>query len=431
VTERIVDAIPPASMEAFYHLQGEFDEEKTTFGEDYYRLRGIWLDCRGTLKIHKTASLEWGIRIVTLSHPVEFQGHGGPNTDRPVIIDEDAWICSFATLFNCHIGEGAIVALGSVVRSQDVPPWTMVAGNPVKIIARFDHNIKRWIYLDEPEEIPQRNAVYELRKEVRENTSELDCHGCVPAEQTWRSHVNKIRQLILEDDPERFLTWHPIISTMAAIGHEDWAKTIQEHLAGLPDWERWRDVIKESSVGSPIRYYKPTNTTMQAMTAAVTLAQFEQSTGRKINEQQFIFEFGGGYGRLCHMLRGLGFKGVYVDFDFPVMTALKRYYLTKVGIHDVTLVSDVNDLAAVLRDVPEHSMFISTWALSEAPLSLRGQIMPLINEFSNFLISYQEHYEGINNLEYFAEMQTGMKDVYWWQSHVPGPESEILMGARR
>ena len=34
---------------------------------------------------------------------------------------------------NVHIGEGAIVAVGSVV-VKDVPPYAIVGGNPAKII---------------------------------------------------------------------------------------------------------------------------------------------------------------------------------------------------------------------------------------------------------------------------------------------------------
>jgi acetyltransferase-like isoleucine patch superfamily enzyme len=71
---------------------------------------------------------------------------------RPVIIDDYAWIASDVVLYNCHIGEGAVVSVGSVVRSRDVPPWTMVEGNPARIIARYEGG--EWIYLDEPEPLP-------------------------------------------------------------------------------------------------------------------------------------------------------------------------------------------------------------------------------------------------------------------------------------
>ena len=52
----------------------------------------------------------------------------------PVLIEEDAWIgaCAFI-LKGVTIGEGAIVAAGSVV-VRDVPPNTIVGGSPARIL---------------------------------------------------------------------------------------------------------------------------------------------------------------------------------------------------------------------------------------------------------------------------------------------------------
>jgi acetyltransferase-like isoleucine patch superfamily enzyme len=52
----------------------------------------------------------------------------------PVVIGEDCWICSHAViLMGVTIGDGAVVAAGSVVNS-DVPPYAIVAGVPAKIV---------------------------------------------------------------------------------------------------------------------------------------------------------------------------------------------------------------------------------------------------------------------------------------------------------
>ena len=53
---------------------------------------------------------------------------------RPIVIKDDVWIgMNVIILKGVTIGEGAIVGAGSVV-TKDVPAWTVVAGNPAKVV---------------------------------------------------------------------------------------------------------------------------------------------------------------------------------------------------------------------------------------------------------------------------------------------------------
>ena len=124
------------------------DSSKTlpaTVGRDvaYFKMRRMWLDCRGPLTIHKTAVFGWGVKIITLSHDIS----GGEFTTvvvkRPVTIDEYAQVYSFSLLYNCHIKHHAVVTCGAVVRNMTVEPWTMVEGNPAKVIKKWDG--ERWV----------------------------------------------------------------------------------------------------------------------------------------------------------------------------------------------------------------------------------------------------------------------------------------------
>ncbi len=77
-----------------------------------------------------------------LGVPVRF-GHwvGSERTPSPfrgdtVVIDDDVWIGFGATLLSgVHIGRGAIVAAGSVVKG-DVAPYTIVGGNPALVVGQ-------------------------------------------------------------------------------------------------------------------------------------------------------------------------------------------------------------------------------------------------------------------------------------------------------
>lgn len=73
------------------------------------------------------------------SHPLDMEARAlhlpaDASTSRPVVIEDKAWIgCGSFILKGVTVGRGAIVAAGSVV-TKDVPPQTVVAGNPARVV---------------------------------------------------------------------------------------------------------------------------------------------------------------------------------------------------------------------------------------------------------------------------------------------------------
>lgn len=54
--------------------------------------------------------------------------------DRDVVVEEDVWIASNVTLLaGVTCGRGSVIGAGSVVR-KSIPPYSMVIGNPAKIV---------------------------------------------------------------------------------------------------------------------------------------------------------------------------------------------------------------------------------------------------------------------------------------------------------
>lgn len=65
-------------------------------------------------------------------------------TKGPVIIDDNCWLgfgCEI--LSGVHIGEHCIVAARAVV-TKDVPAYSIVAGNPAKIVKQYNFQTKKW-----------------------------------------------------------------------------------------------------------------------------------------------------------------------------------------------------------------------------------------------------------------------------------------------
>ncbi|RAL64427.1 hypothetical protein DID88_001903 [Monilinia fructigena] len=61
-------------------------------------------------------------------------GSRGPNQGKKIIIQEDCWIAGGVTILPGRIiGKGSTVGAGSVV-TRDVPPYTVVCGNPARVI---------------------------------------------------------------------------------------------------------------------------------------------------------------------------------------------------------------------------------------------------------------------------------------------------------
>jgi acetyltransferase-like isoleucine patch superfamily enzyme len=89
----------------------------------------------------------------TNSHPIDAEARhrhfkqilvdGHPHDDigifsKPILIEDDVWIGFNATILKgVSIGKGAIIGACSVV-TKDVLPYTIVAGNPARLIRRTD-----------------------------------------------------------------------------------------------------------------------------------------------------------------------------------------------------------------------------------------------------------------------------------------------------
>jgi acetyltransferase-like isoleucine patch superfamily enzyme len=90
------------------------------------------LDARGTLTIGNNVNISPEVMILTAYHNPDDDNFTGIH--KPIVIEDYAWIATRAMILpGVTIGRGAIVAAGSVV-TKDVPPQTIVGGNPARRI---------------------------------------------------------------------------------------------------------------------------------------------------------------------------------------------------------------------------------------------------------------------------------------------------------
>lgn len=102
----------------------------------------------GPVQIGSNVNLAQNVTISGLNHnylDVNRTIHSQGVSTLPIVIEDDVWVgANSIILAGTSIGKHSIIAAGSVV-NRSVPPFTVVAGNPAKIIKQYDFDRKEWI----------------------------------------------------------------------------------------------------------------------------------------------------------------------------------------------------------------------------------------------------------------------------------------------
>lgn len=103
-------------------------EATVTIGSGTYVNRRTEITCKSEVTIGERCAISWDVLISDTDY---HQLNESQNTD-PVVIGDDVWVGAKAIILKgVTIGDGAVVAAGSVV-TANVPPGTLVGGNPAR-----------------------------------------------------------------------------------------------------------------------------------------------------------------------------------------------------------------------------------------------------------------------------------------------------------
>ena len=88
----------------------------------------------GGLHIADDVMIGPNVSIITTGHALEPSQRRSVTIGKPIVIERNVWIAAGATIVGgVTIGENSVVAAGAVV-TRDVPPNTLVGGNPARVI---------------------------------------------------------------------------------------------------------------------------------------------------------------------------------------------------------------------------------------------------------------------------------------------------------
>lgn len=93
------------------------------------------IHCKKRVVVGRYCLISWDIMIMD----TDYHGVGtSPPVSQPVTLEDGVWVGNSAIITKgVTVGRGAVVAAGSVV-TKDVRPFTIVGGNPAKVIREIE-----------------------------------------------------------------------------------------------------------------------------------------------------------------------------------------------------------------------------------------------------------------------------------------------------
>lgn len=112
---------------------------RLVIGRDCWMNAGCYLDLGAPVEIGDRVAFGHQVLLITSTHEIgDAARRAGRSVACPIRIEDGAWLGSRCTILpSVTVHQGAVVAAGAVV-TKDVPPNTIVAGVPAKVIRELE-----------------------------------------------------------------------------------------------------------------------------------------------------------------------------------------------------------------------------------------------------------------------------------------------------
>lgn len=101
----------------------------------------------GPVNIGNDVRLAQNVVLSGLNHnyeEIDSPIHAQGVSTKPIIIEDESWVgANVVILPGVTIGKHSIVAAGSVV-TKSAPPYSLVAGNPARVLKKYNFSTKTW-----------------------------------------------------------------------------------------------------------------------------------------------------------------------------------------------------------------------------------------------------------------------------------------------
>ena len=177
-------------------------------------------------------------------------------------------------------------------------------------------------------------------------------------------------------------------------------------------WALWKTLLVENNVGDPIKYFLYPKSSGNRIRQVYHIKKFLEYSNINLFNIKCVLEIGGGYGCMAQVFKTINKNCTYLIFDTMEVNFLQYYYLqmnkiptviNKIKLGSVCLVNKISLLEEFNKFYSDYnsSLLIANWSISEMPIKLRNNILNKTSNFQYSMISFQEKFENVNNLNYF------------------------------